>query len=268
MTAEGYIQVGLIWATLAAYLGALVARLAGGRALSRHLYATGFGLAAAAWLVRWLVSGHVPLSNMYEILLFMAALMWPLTRASRLLGVDGGPWDMFVGMVLLVGPGFFMDGSHRPLAPALQSSLFVPHVLAYMLAYVILVKAGVAAGVLLVKGDTPPSGQVTPRSVGVHRLVGLGFPLLTGGLILGAWWGKLAWGDWWNWDPKEMWSLVCWLIYAGYFHFGTISRRRYVRAEAAIVLAGAVAILITLLVVNFSKIFVGIHSYAYPISTN
>ena len=51
-----------------------------------------------------------------------------------------------------------------------------------------------------------------------------GFRLLTLGLLLGSLWGKLAWGDYWGWDPKELWSLVCWLIYLGYFHFRYITR--------------------------------------------
>jgi ABC-type transport system involved in cytochrome c biogenesis permease subunit len=95
-----------------------------------------------------------------------------------------------------------------------------------------------------------------------HRLVRLGFPLLTLGLVLGAWWGKLAWGDYWHWDPKEMMSLATWLIYVGYFHFRAIHGRRHRRVSALLALAGLAGIIVTLLWVNLGRIFDGLHSYA------
>jgi ABC-type transport system involved in cytochrome c biogenesis permease subunit len=96
-----------------------------------------------------------------------------------------------------------------------------------------------------------------------YRVAAMGFPLLTLGLVLGAVWGKLAWGDYWNWDPKELWSLVSWLVYLGYFHVRSTWGVRYPRLNAALVLAGLVAILVTLLWVNLGRIFAGgMHSYA------
>jgi ABC-type transport system involved in cytochrome c biogenesis permease subunit len=98
--------------------------------------------------------------------------------------------------------------------------------------------------------------------VATHRMVSLGFPLLTLGLVLGAVWGKRAWGDYWNWDPKELWSLVSWLVYVAYFHVRYVLGPRHSRLAAALVVAGCVAVVITLLVVNLSRVFGGMHSYA------
>ena len=138
------------------------------------------------------------------------------------------------------------------MPPALQSILFVPHVLVYVLAYVILAKAALLGGrQLFSRGGYERSA---------YQLVCLAFPLLTLGLILGSVWGKLAWGDYWNWDPKEMWSLATWLVYVGYLHF----RSRfsgYKRTCSAWLIAGFVFIVITLLWVNLSRIFAGLHSY-------
>jgi ABC-type transport system involved in cytochrome c biogenesis permease subunit len=90
----------------------------------------------------------------------------------------------------------------------------------------------------------------------------LGFPLLTIGLILGSWWGKLAWGDYWGWDPKEMWSLASWLVYVTYLHFRYMYGKKYPRINSLWVVLGMIVIVITLLWVNLSRLFAGLHSYA------
>jgi ABC-type transport system involved in cytochrome c biogenesis permease subunit len=85
--------------------------------------------------------------------------------------------------------------------------------------------------------------------------------LLTVGLFLGSVWGKLAWGDWWGWDPKELWSLAGWLVYSLYFHVRFGWPRLY-RTQQALVLLGMAVIVITLLWVNLSRLFQGLHNYA------
>jgi ABC-type transport system involved in cytochrome c biogenesis permease subunit len=89
-----------------------------------------------------------------------------------------------------------------------------------------------------------------------------GFPLLTLGLILGSVWGKLAWGDYWGWDPKELWSLASWLVYVGYFHFRSMFDQTRPRWNSIWAVAGMAVIVITLLWVNLSKLFLGLHTYA------
>ena len=88
-----------------------------------------------------------------------------------------------------------------------------------MLSYVIMAKAAVPAfRALLAVPEAAAEEGLAPWDAATHRMVSLGFPLLTLGLVLGAVWGKLAWGDYWNWDPKELWSLTSWLVYVAYFH--------------------------------------------------
>ena len=105
-------------------------------------------------------------------------------------------------------------------------------------------------------------GDLLPYEDATYRMVCAGFPLLTLGLILGSWWGKLAWGDYWGWDPKELWSLASWLVYLAYFHFRVMYGKKYPRMNSLIAILGMTAIIITLLWVNLSKIFSGLHSYA------
>ena len=141
-------------------------------------------------------------------------------------------------LMIVIPVAFFMDGRAKHLMPALQSPFFVPHVGAYVIGYVILVRAALGAG---------------------RRLVPAGFFLMTLGLVLGAAWGKVCWGHWWQFDPKEMWSLATWLVYAAYFH---VRCRLSPRGERLFLVAGAVMIVLTLTWINLSSIFSGMHSYA------
>jgi len=259
------IQGWLIYAAMLLYASALAAWFmwVGRRRFGMALYACGFAAAAAAVIYRGLDVAHIPLGNLYEVFLVLGMLMFPLSIfCRRVLGIGEEPTDIILGIVLLAPAGFVLSARSGHLLPALQSPLFVPHVAAYVAAYVIMAKAAVPAMALMVAGDKPGGGAMVSRSEAVGRLVRLGFPFLTAGLLLGAVWGKQAWGDWWNWDPKELWSLATWLVYVGYFHFRAIRRGRNPRVCGAVVVLGAVLIVITLLWVNLSRLFAGLHSYA------
>ena len=258
LTAQGV----LIYAAMAAYLLAFVFKAAGAKKLGAAAYLLGFATAAAAFAYRWWHAGHVPLSNLFEVFLCLGLLIWPLSYfCLRFLRVGGVAADCLIGVIVLFPAGFVFHAGPQKLPPALQSWLFAPHVAAYMIAYVVLAKAGVQAAAGLARARPADAGLVS-YELGAYKMVMLGFPLLTLGLLLGAAWGKRAWGDWWNWDPKELWSFVSWLIYAGYLHFRYLDGRRHPRVGCALVVAGLVAVVITLLWVNLARIFEGLHSYA------
>ncbi|HUI45899.1 MAG TPA: cytochrome c biogenesis protein CcsA [Nitrospirota bacterium] len=91
-----------------------------------------------------------------------------------------------------------------------------------------------------------------------YRMIAIGWPLLTAGIITGAVWANSAWGTYWSWDPKETWSLITWFIYAIYLH------SRYVRGwkgtqMAVISSVGFLAVIFTYLGVNL--VLSGLHSY-------
>jgi cytochrome c-type biogenesis protein CcsB len=92
-----------------------------------------------------------------------------------------------------------------------------------------------------------------------YRLIGFGFPIWTFGIITGAIWAESAWGRYWGWDPKETWSFVTWVIFAGYLHARATSGWEGRRA-AVIAVVGFVSLLITYYAVNLW--IVGLHSYA------
>jgi len=118
----------------------------------------------------------------------------------------------------------------------LQSPLMAPHVATYVASYLIVIFSAFGIG---------------------RRLLLLGYLLMTLGLVLGAVWGKLCWTDFWQYDPKEMWSLATWLCYTAYFFVD-----RWPRAEFAFRVLTAAMVVFTATYVNLSPYFSGLHSYA------
>lgn len=249
----------LIYLTMTTYVLAFVLTSARRLRAGWAVYACGFVVACGSLAARWLEVGHAPLRSMYEVFLVLAALVFPLSVLTvRAWRAPGHRWDMLTGVALLVPAGFVMSAVGSKLPPPLQTPLFIPHVMAYMLAYVLLAKAAILAIPLLAPGRPDRAA----REAASHKVARLGMVFLTGGLILGAWWAKLAWGRFWGWDPKEMASLATWLIYVAYFHFRALYGRRLVRANAALLLAGLAAVVFTLLAVSYLRALGGIHSYA------
>lgn len=199
----------------------------------------------ACTVLRYVKDAGLPLAANGGLCLILGALLlaWRRCRAGTdAVRRDLPRWMRYaswgVALAAVAVPAWIMTRAvlrPEPM-PALQSWLMAPHVAAYAASYLILLFAACGIG---------------------RRWVSLGFLLMTLGLVLGAVWGKLAWSEWWQFDPKENWSFVTWLAFAAYFHLRPDSR-----AAAWCLRLGGALILITLTWVNFSKIFTGIHSYA------
>lgn len=93
-----------------------------------------------------------------------------------------------------------------------------------------------------------------------YRIIGLGFPLLTIGIIAGAVWANEAWGSYWSWDPKETWALITWLVFAAYLH-ARITRGWQGRKPAILAASGFVVVWVCYLGVNI--LGKGLHSYGW-----
>lgn len=93
-----------------------------------------------------------------------------------------------------------------------------------------------------------------------YRTIGLGFPLLTIGIIAGAVWANEAWGSYWSWDPKETWALIAWLVFAAYLH-ARITRGWQGRRPAILAATGFVIVWVCYLGVNL--LGKGLHSYGW-----
>lgn len=252
----------LIYAVMLGYLAVLcLARRHPKQA--KTVFLGSFLISAAALICRGASVGHLPMQNMFEVFVFLGFCIWPIHQVSKkILSADHAALmmlDAAVGLIVLFPAGFVFDHKPQYLPPALQFWLFGPHVAAYMLAYIFMVKAAVFGLGGLLHSDSRQKNAVI-ADYG-YRLIAAGYPLLTLGLFLGSVWGKYAWGDWWGWDPKELWSLVCWLVYAIYLHARLAWPKRY-SLQHILNVAGLICIIITLLWVNLSNLFAGMHNYA------
>ena len=255
-------NASMLWVLFAFAIALSIFPVRPPRKIWRILYTLGFAIALSSFGYRWYIVRHVPLQNLFEVFLCLGMIIYPVSRlCRRFLGVKGDT-DMLIGAVVLFPSGFVFNAQPQQLPPALQSWLFAPHVAVYALSYIFMAKAACQA-VSRLSGRVPsPDENLLSPEQATYRMICVGFPLLTLGLVLGSCWGKLAWGDYWGWDPKELWSLVSWLVYVGYLHFRYMFGKKYPHINSSWAIVGMAVIVITLLWVNLSRLFTGLHSYA------
>ena len=245
-------------------------------------------------LFRWSISGHFPISNLYESLYF---LTWGITFGQLLIEREykspiipsiAIPIELLsVAFACFVLPDDLKLSSN--LVPALRSSWLVMHVSVVMLSYAALIIGSLLSASVLFFNKNKPL-QIRSSSTGIggfkisnnepltnfidpikfshseeldtlsYRSILIGFVLLTLGLISGAVWANEAWGTWWSWDPKETWAFISWLFYAAYLHM-RISKGWQGRKPALLASTGFLVVLVCYLGVNFLGI--GLHSYGW-----
>jgi cytochrome c-type biogenesis protein CcsB len=213
-----------------------------------------------------------PLGNMYEFAVFgsmfvlLAYCGWSLKRDLRWLG-------LFVVIPVLLNLGlattvWYTDASE--LMPSLKSVWLAIHVTVATLSVAVFT-IGFSLGVMYLIQDRLETATERPRSFmsrlpdarALERLTYavhiVAFPLWTFTVIAGAIWARQAWGSYWNWDPKEVWSFVIWVVYAAYLHARATTGWK--RQNAVwIALVGYGCIIMNFAVVNV--FFVGQHSYS------
>ena len=182
---------------------------------------------------------------------------------------------------MLVGASslFYYTGPFGGKMPALRSYWLYIHVSLAALGETFFAIAFVASLIYLYKAVTSPRAPTAVESGAsarpgldapdaldaldalAYRAITIGFPLFTAGaLVAGAIWAKQAWGAYWSWDPKEVLSLVVWLVYAAYLHARLVRDLRGTPA-AAISVAG---FLLTLFTIFSTLVFGGLHAYGLP----
>jgi cytochrome c-type biogenesis protein CcsB len=230
-------------------------------------------------VARGLAVDRAPWGNMYEfssaVTLSAAAIFVVLVARGA---VDRGI-GAFVMLPVVLSLGLATTVLYTPagpLVPALDSYWIRIHVLAAVLCTGAFLLSGVVAGLYLVRAsydERTASGAAArfPVSMGAalpsarsldrasYAVIAFAFPLWTFAIIAGAIWAEAAWGRYWGWDPKETWSFITWVLYAGYLHARSTAGWRGRRA-AWIAVAAAVALTINYYVVNI--FVVGLHSYA------
>ncbi|MCM1518161.1 MAG: cytochrome c biogenesis protein CcsA [Pseudoflavonifractor sp.] len=207
------------------------------------------------FVARWIVAGHVPLGNGYETLLFMAVGILLLSLwAVRRVEVAGSIGLLLAGFVLLVARLSGLDPQVSPLMPVLASPWLAVHVSVIMASYALLAFTFAAA----LAGLSLPARQ---RQMALLSRVLLypGVLLLGVGIILGSVWANISWGRYWDWDPKETWALVTFILYSVPFHSRFIRSLRRPRSLLVYLVVAFAAVVMTYFGVNMLG---GLHAYA------
>lgn len=213
--------------------------------------ALGFFVLTAQILYTWAELDRPPFQSLGETMIVLAwciTLVYLIFELVEKIEFTG----LFAMICAILSLGFnyvYTDYSTRNLPPALQSAWFVPHVLVYFLAYGTLILAVLSSAGYILAHYRGSELAATFDKI-TYKLVRVGFPFLTFGLVFGAFWGQAAWGNYWGWDPKENWSAISWVVYLMYLHLRYIRGWNKVRANAFIILGGA-AVLITYLAVSY-----------------
>ncbi|CAQ02662.1 c-type cytochrome biogenesis protein CcsB [Clavibacter sepedonicus] len=256
------------------------APVAAGRSLSLNvamvLLVVGFVAHAIATVLRGLAASRVPWANMYEFamtgtLLILSVYLIVLTRRDlRFLGT-------FVTGLILILLGIAVVQYRvevAPLPPSLQSYWLVIHVFVAALGTGFFALAFALSGVQLLQfrreslaADAQAAKMrflaTLPDSVTLesmaYRLNIVGFIFWTFTLMAGAVWAERAWGRYWGWDTKEVWTFIIWVLYAGYIHARATRGWRGSRS-AWLAIIGFSAVMFNFGVVNV--FFKGLHTYS------
>jgi len=243
------------------------------------LAVVGAVLHTGSLVTRGLAADRVPWGNMYE---FSSAVALSAVAIFLVMVVTGrvdralGAFVMLPAVLYLGLAGTVLYTAAGPLVPALDSYWIKIHVFAAVLSSGAFLLSGVVALLYLLRSAHDSRAAVGarlrfPLSLGAslpaapvldrvsYAVIAFAFPIWTFAIIAGAIWAESAWGRYWGWDPKETWSFITWVLYAGYLHARATAGFKGTKA-AWIGVAAAGALIVDYYVVNI--FVVGFHSYA------
>nr|YP_009370628.1 cytochrome c heme attachment protein [Adoxa moschatellina]API68330.1 cytochrome c heme attachment protein [Adoxa moschatellina] len=269
-------------------------------------------------VTRWIYSGHFPLSDLYESLIFLS-WSFSVIHIVPYFKINKNHLSTITASSAIFTQGFATSGIlteiHQStiLVPALQSEWLIMHVSMMILGYASLLCGSLLSVALLVitfrknKNIFEKTNNfdflnesfsfdeiqyMNERSNGLvlrntsffsaknyyrcqliqqldywsYRVISLGFIFLTIGILSGAVWANEAWGSYWNWDPKETWAFITWIIFAIYLH--TRQNKKLQGANSAIV-ASIGFLIIWICYFGVNLLGIGLHSYgSFTLTSN
>jgi cytochrome c-type biogenesis protein CcsB len=245
---------------------------------------TAFGLTCAGLLAhiasivtRGISEHRVPWGNMYEFIsaITCMAVLVLVVAAVRFRAYYIG---LFVLLPVVLSLAIDVTVVYTPagsLVPALNSYWIAIHVTAMIVASGLYIVGAVVTAMYLIadRSERRREAGLQSRTAGLlmhlpgttvldrlaYRAILFAFPVWTFGVIAGAIWADHAWGRYWGWDPKETWSFITWVVYAGFLHARATAGWRGRRA-AYIQLVGFGCLMFNLIGINIWV--TGLHSYA------
>ena len=252
------------------YLIAGIALLAipgrAGYALGWIFAGAGFLMQFAGILLRVLISGRAPVTNMYESVVWVAfgtilfALIFETIYRSRYFLLGAVPVAV-ASLILADTQPVILDRSIHPLVPVLMDNFWLTtHVLTITLSYAAFALALGVGHIIL--GKSLFGSKASPALHNyLYRTLQIGVLLLAVGTILGAVWANYSWGRFWDWDPKETWALIALLGYLFLLH-GRIAGKWGGFGMAVGAILAFQSVIMAWYGVNFI-LGVGLHSYGF-----
>ncbi len=214
--------------------------------------------------LRWYISGHAPLSNGYETMVYVAwatvaAGLWFARRSRLVFGL--AVW--FAGIVLWVSELSRMDPDITPLVPVLKSPWLMIHVAVIVASYGFFGLShlvGLTNLFLLSFHRAKHGTKIEELSILNEISMWMGLILMVAGTFLGAVWAGQSWGRYWGWDPKETWALITIVVYALVTHLHLLRPRKYLWLLNVLSVLAFLSVLMTFFGVNW--LLSGLHSYS------
>ncbi len=231
----------------------------------------GAALHLSMLVVRGVAADRPPWGNMYEFVAavtLVGVLAWLVVLFRRPELRRLGVFVLLPVIVLMFLGGTVLYTQTAPVVPALHSYWLAIHVTAAVISSGILLFAGVASVLYLLRSVHDANGRLawTSRLPGAdvldrvaYRATAVAFPIWTFAVIAGAIWAEAAWGRYWGWDPKETTAFIAWVIYACYLHARSTAGWRG-RKAAAVNVVGFLVMVFNLFFINL--VVTGLHSYA------
>ncbi len=226
--------------------------------VSISLMILAFIILLVSYIMRWYIAGRIPLANGFETMQFLALAIMAITIfLSRRFPFMVSFGFLLSGFILLVAHLGQMSPKITPLMPVLNSPLLSSHVSLIMMAYALLALITLNGLYALFSKESETIEQLTVLS---RLMLYPAIFFLGTGIFLGATWANISWGRYWSWDPKEVWALITFMLYAVPLHNKSIPLLQKVRWFHLYLVLAFLAVLMTYFGVNY--FLGGMHSYA------
>ncbi|MEA2076907.1 MAG: cytochrome c biogenesis protein CcsA [Candidatus Marinimicrobia bacterium] len=222
------------------------------RQVSLYVSYAGFFLHLAILIIRAITAKHPPFTNVYESLLLLSWLMqvkflfFQRATSARVVHLQRLLLVVFISVLIFLPPG---TREIRPVMPALNSVWMYIHVPSYLFGYVSLFSGLILAIIRLFSRK-----NIFPYDEQMDTDISLAMIFMSAGMVTGAIWGQISWGNFWSWDPKETWALINIILLSLYFH------KSDRKTQSLIVILATLSVLFTYFGVTW--LLSGLHSYS------
>lgn len=220
-------------------------------------------------VMRIMISGRAPITNMYETVLFSGfgalsiGILIFLFKKEKLY-LYGGLAYNFLCLFMMYFAHNMLEPSISPLVPVLRDNFWLStHVTSITLSYAALALSWIIANTVLIQNffSRLTQKEYQKKMEIVYNCIKVGTVLLSAGIILGGVWADYSWGRFWGWDPKETWSLIVLLVYMAILHgrySNWIPKERFIPLTALAFLS----VMMAWFGVNYI-LASGLHSYGF-----